>query len=171
MKISIIAAVALNGVIGNCNEIPWYIPEDLKHFKKITLGHHVLMGTSTYWSIIKALGKPLPGRTSLVLTRNANLEAPGCDKVYSFPHAREFAKAQGERELMVIGGASIYKLAMPETDCMYITEVNLLPKGDIFFPHVNLSDWNHQTSELLTSKVNRFLGFKYCTLTRISKGE
>lgn len=143
MKISIIVAVSQNGVIGKNNAIPWYLPEDLKHFKKITTGHHILMGRKTYESI----GKALPERTSLVITSNRDFEAPGCFTFPDINSAIEFAKKRNETELFVIGGAQIYKLAMPLAEKIYLTKIYKEVDGDIMFPKIDEGEWKEISNE------------------------
>lgn len=129
MRISAIVAVAKNGVIGSENQIPWHLPNDLRFFKKQTSGHHVIMGRVTF----KSLGKPLPNRTNIVITRNPYFLAEGVVVVNSIEEALRLAKTNGETEAFIIGGASIYEAAMPYVDRMYITEVDLEPEGDTRF--------------------------------------
>lgn len=129
MKISLILAVAENGVIGKNGKTPWHITSDLKHFKKITEGHHVLMGRKTYESI----GRPLPKRTNLVLTRDPNFLPEGCIVFKELEEALEFARTNGEEELIVIGGEEIYKLAEPLAHRIYMTRVHREYEGDRAF--------------------------------------
>lgn len=127
MKISLIVAASVNNVIGDSNKLPWYLPADLKHFKKITMGHHMIMGRKTYQSI----GKPLPGRVSIVVTRNKDFSAPGCKVVHSIKEALKFAKNEGENEVMVIGGGEIFKQALPLANHIYLTRIFSDIKGDV----------------------------------------
>ena len=133
MRISLIVARAQNGVIGVDNQLPWHLPCDLKYFKRVTLGKPVIMGRKTYESI----GRPLPGRTNVVVTRNADWSAPGVRVVQSLKDAVRMASAQAALddldEVMVIGGATLYAEVMPQVDRMYLTEVELTPTGDAFF--------------------------------------
>jgi dihydrofolate reductase len=145
MKISIIAAVSENSVIGQKGKIPWHIPEDLKRFKKITSGHHVIMGRKTF----EAIGHPLPNRTNIIITRNKqslllrnkNYEAPGCKVVNSLQEALSASKISKEREVFIIGGEQIYKLALPIADEIYLTQVHHIFKGDAFFPKIDTGKW------------------------------
>ena len=137
MNVSIIAAVSKNFVIGYKGIIPWHIPEDLKRFKKITSGHHIIMGRKTY----EAIGHPLPDRTNVVITRNKKYKAQGCVIVNSFKEAIVFAKNNKEMEAFIIGGEQIYKLALPIADKIYLTRVHHNFKGDSFFPKINTDNW------------------------------
>lgn len=136
MQISIIVARTENNVIGKDNQIPWYLPADLKYFKQTTVGHHIIMGRKCYESI----GKPLPGRINIVITRQKKYEAPGCLVVHSLEHALDIARIQGEDEAFIIGGAEIYRLALEQTTRLYITEVHAKVEGDVFFPEIG-EDW------------------------------
>ncbi len=135
MKISIIVAAAENGVIGKGNELPWRLSEDLKHFKKTTLGKPVVMGRKTYESV----GRPLPGRRNIIITRDTAYSAEGCEVAHSLAEA--IAKAGDVEEVMILGGGQIYGEALPVVNRMYLTRVNARPEGDAFFPHLNESEW------------------------------
>src|SRR3989344_7091005 len=131
--ILIIAAVAQNNVIGFKNRIPWHIPEDFKHFKDTTMGHPVLMGKNTFESIMATLGKPLPGRTNLVLSQE-DMEVPEGVHLY---HSLDQAFSEWRnKDLFVIGGASVYTQAMPHADTLYITHIAQPPEGDTSFPEI-----------------------------------
>lgn len=136
MKISIIAAVAKNGTIGKENDLPWRLAEDLRHFKRTTLGKPIIMGRKTFESIDK---KPLPGRRNIIVTRDPDYVAEGCIVVDSLDAA---LSAAGEvEEVMILGGAQIYHEILPVTDRMYLTRVEAEVEGDAFFPKFDLSDW------------------------------
>jgi len=138
MEISIIAAIGKDRSIGFEGKIPWYLPFDLYQFQKITTGHHLLMGRKTYESI----GRPLPGRTSIVLTRQSIQVPEGVLVAHSIEQAVQMAKNNGESELFVAGGAEVYRLAMPIANWMYLTVVNYTPpQADTFFPEFNPTDW------------------------------
>src|SRR3989338_4189692 len=149
MIISFVVAVAKNGVIGSHNDLPFYIPEDLKHFKNITEGHTVLMGRNTYNSIIKRLGKPLPNRKNVVVTHQTNFKPPEGVLVF---HSLEEALYELEKdtdELMVAGGAQIYKqLAdLNSVDKIYMTHVHREVEGDVMFPNIDLGTWKKTSEE------------------------
>ena len=137
MTISTIVAVAKNNVIGKDNDIPWYLPADLKYFKKITTGHHIVMGRKCYESI----GRPLPKRTNVVVTRNPFFIATGCLVTHNVAEAVQLAEDNGEEEVFIIGGGQIYEIALPHVDRIYLTEVDLEVEGDIFFPEINPEAW------------------------------
>ncbi len=149
MIISTIVAVAKNNVIGKDNDIPWYLPADLKYFKKVTTGHHIVMGRKCYESI----GRPLPKRTNVVVTRNPFFMATGCLVTHNVAEAVQLAEANGEEEVFIIGGGQIYEIALPHVDRIYLTEVDLEVEGDIFFPEIDEKNWTlvketkHQADE------------------------
>lgn len=126
-RVSLVVAVARNGVIGRDNGLAWHLSSDLKRFKALTLGKPMLMGRRTWDSI----GRPLPGRRSLVLTRDRGFRAEGAERVPSWDDA---LAAAPDGELMVVGGAEIYALALPEADRLHLTEVAAEPEGDVRFP-------------------------------------
>lgn len=146
--ISIISAVTENGVIGNKNDLPWYLAADLKRFSEITKPHTVIMGRKTYESIISRIGKSLPQRTNIIITRQKDLEAPGCTIVSSVDEALALP---GEK--FVIGGEEIFKLFISHADRMYITRIHANIDGDAKFPEYNESEWaeisreNHSKDE------------------------
>jgi len=137
MIISAIVATAKNNVIGKNNDIPWYLPADLKYFKKITLNHHIIMGRNCYESI----GRPLPKRTNVIVTRNLYYTASNCLIVHSIEEGLEIAKNNGVEEVFIIGGAQIYEQSVAYWDRLYLTEVDLEVEGDVFFPEIDLSNW------------------------------
>ena len=149
MTISAIVAIAKNNVIGKDNDIPWYLPADLKYFKKTTLNHHIIMGRNCYESI----GKPLPKRTNVVLTRNPFFIVSNCYVTHSIEEALELAKDNGEEEAFIIGGAQIYGQSMDLWDKLYLTEVDLEVEGDVILPEINFDEWEliseekHQADE------------------------
>jgi len=128
--ISLIAAVAESGVIGKDNKLPWHLPEDLQFFKRTTLGHPIIMGRKNFESI----GRALPGRTNIVLTRNLNFTAKGIIKAGSLKEAFDIAQKTGAEECFVIGGAEIYREALPFCQKLYITRVHGVFEGDTFMP-------------------------------------
>jgi len=138
MIISAIVAKAQNNVIGKANDIPWYLPNDLKYFKKITLNHHIVMGRKCFQSI----GKPLPKRTNIIVTKNPFYIVSNCYIANSIEEALSIAHDNGEEELMIIGGGEIYRLTQQLWDRLYITEVKADIEGDIIFPEIDLDHWN-----------------------------
>jgi len=135
MTISIIVAASENNVIGAAGELPWRLSEDLKHFKATTMGKPIVMGRKTWESI----GRPLPGRQNIVITRQAKFNAEGCDVVASLDEAA--ATAGDEQEIMVIGGGEIYSLALPMAGRLYLTRVHTEIDGDAFFPEIDETEW------------------------------
>lgn len=134
--VSIIVAMANNRTIGINNTLPWRCPEDLKHFKSLTMGHHMIMGRKTFDSI----GKPLPGRTTVVVTRNTSLKIEGCIIANSLQQAIDVCA--GDKEIFIVGGAELYAQALPLADTLYITEIQQNIQGDAFFPEFNNSKWH-----------------------------
>jgi dihydrofolate reductase len=137
MKISCIVAMNHQNIIGANNQIPWYLPADLKYFKKTTLGHAVIMGRNCFESI----GKPLPNRTNIVISRDAFFIASSCIVVRSVAEALEVAHSIGETEAFIIGGGQIYDQTQDLWDCLYLTLVDCPCEGDVFFPDINLQKW------------------------------
>jgi len=143
--VSLLVAVARNGVIGRNNALPWHLPEDLKRFKALTLGYPVVMGRRTYESIIEQAGKPLPGRENIVVTRRSGYVAPGCRVVHSLEDA--LAAASGANKVFVIGGAEIFALALPLATRLDVTEVHADVQGDVFFPAYDRGEWGEVSRE------------------------
>lgn len=140
MKISMIAAMARNGVIGKANDLPWHLPDDMKYFMQTTKGHHVIMGRKNYESLPEKF-RPLPNRSSIVVTRQNNYNAPGCIVVHKLEDGIGVAKHGQESELFIIGGAEIYKLGFPLADRLYLTEIDGDVEGDTFFPLFRKESW------------------------------
>lgn len=141
--ITIIAAIANNNALGKDNDLIWHLPADLKRFKKVTSGHHILMGRNTYESI----GKPLPNRTTVIITRNPNYKAEGCVIVSSIEKAIAIAKE--DEQVFIIGGAQIYKQAMEVdlVDQLDITLVHESFEADVFFPNIDPEIWEESSRE------------------------
>lgn len=138
MKISAIAAMGKNRVIGKDNRLMWKLPLEMKHFKETTTGHHMIMGRKTF----ESHPKPLPNRTSIVLTRNTSYEVPeGCFTAQTFEEALQIAKDRGESEVFVTGGAEIYTLSLPFLNQIYLTEIDFDQEGDAYFPKFDLEKW------------------------------
>ncbi|MFA6486366.1 MAG: dihydrofolate reductase [Candidatus Magasanikbacteria bacterium] len=145
MSFSLIVAVAKNNCIGIKNQLPWNIPEDLKHFKELTLGKTCLMGQATLDSIVGYLGHPLPGRKTAVLTHDKNYSAPADVRVfYSIDEAWEKLK---DEDVFVCGGASIYAQTINRVDTLYITHVDKIVDGDAFFPAIDKNIWRESARE------------------------
>lgn len=139
MRVSLLVAAAKNGVIGRSGGLPWRLSADLRRFKQLTLGHHIIMGRKTFDSI----GRALPGRTSIVVSRQAKLAIPpACLRCHSLNEALRFAEAAGDTEAFVIGGAEIFSLALPLVSRVYLTIVEAQVPGDTFFAPLDPRDWN-----------------------------
>ncbi|MFB2829417.1 type 3 dihydrofolate reductase [Aeromonas jandaei] len=149
MKISMIAAMAHDRVIGKDNQMPWHMPADLAHFKRVTLGKPVLMGRKTFESI----GRPLPGRRNLVISRNPDYQAEGIEVVGSVEAALALLADNEVAEVMVIGGGHLYAELLPRADCLYLTRIELMVEGDTRFPAFEDEQWQcvereaHQADE------------------------
>ncbi len=133
-KVIAIAAIGRNRVLGNGNKLLWHIPDDLKRFKELTRGHPVIMGRKTFESILGYLGKPLPERENIVVTRSAVLTYPGVIAASSIGEALEKARACDADDIFIIGGAQIYEAALPYTDALQVTIIDDEKEGDAFFP-------------------------------------
>lgn len=147
MRLSIIVAAAENGAIGRDNALPWHLPGDLAYFRRVTMGKPVVMGRKTFESI----GRPLPGRTNIVITRDRSWRHEGVHALASLEQAlvlaADVAVADGADELMVIGGAEIYAAALPLAARVYLTEVHAEIEGDVFFPELDRADWREVSRE------------------------
>lgn len=142
MRISIIAAIASNGVIGAGDGLPWHCPADLKFFKRMTMGSYLLMGRKTF----ETVGKPLPGRKTVVITRQTDYAVEGVLVAFSLDEAIELAS--GQKEIFIAGGAEIYALALERADRMYLTRIHQAFEGDTYFPKFEEADWE------LTAKLD-----------------
>jgi dihydrofolate reductase len=143
--VSIIAALARNRAIGRGNDMPWRLPEDLKRFRRLTMGHAVIMGRKTFESI----GSALPGRSNIVITRSRDWNPPGCVVVHSLDSG--LARVGNPEDAFVIGGAQIYTLALPLAGRLYLTEIEREFEGDAFFPEFDRSRWREVSRERHTS--------------------
>lgn len=139
--ITIIAAVAKNNALGKDNQLIWHLPADLKRFKKVTLGHHIIMGRKTF----ESLGKPLPNRTTIIITRNTNYYAEGCIVVNSLEEAINTAKV--DENPFILGGAEIYKQALEIADVLDLTLVHYKFEADVFFPKIDFNNWKEMSRE------------------------
>jgi len=156
--VSLIVAVAKNGVIGINNTLPWHLPEDLKRFNALTMGHHIIMGRKTYDS----LGRLLPGRSTVIVTRNKNYQVEGAIVAHSLEDA---IKACGsDDEVFLIGGAELYQDGLKRANKLYLTEIDASYEGDAHFPEFSVSDWHLVEHEVHTSANG--LGFTYKTYQR-----
>jgi dihydrofolate reductase len=159
--LTLIAAVARNGVIGIANRLPWQLPADLKHFKELTTGHAVIMGRKT-WESLPAKFRPLPGRRNIVVTRNDSFRAEGATVATSLPDA--VAAANGD-EAFVIGGAELYKAALPLADRLQLTEIDAIYEGDTWFPAIDPARWRETARETHGDEAGP--GYAFVTYQRI----
>ncbi len=160
MLVSLIVAMAKHRVIGWNDQIPWHLSADLKHFKSLTMGKPIIMGRKTFESI----GRALPGRRNLVLSKQKNLIIAGCEV---FSHLEEaLATCDDQQEVMVIGGAAVYKKALPIADRMYLTFVDHEFNGDTFFPEWDEQEWQEVTSETHSPDDKNAYAYRFVTLDR-----
>jgi dihydrofolate reductase len=162
MKLSIVVAMCRNRVIGRDNAMPWHLPADLGHFKKITMGKPIVMGRKTFESI----GRPLPGRHNIVITRDAAYAVEGCTVVNSVDAALEAAGDAGE--VMVVGGANLYEQLLPRVDTIHLTEIHAEPEGDTFFPEINDSEWREVEREDFSADDKNPHDYSFVKLERVS---
>ena len=141
-RLAVIAAVARNGIIGSGNKMPWHIPADLRHFRALTTGHRVVMGRRTWESI----GRPLPGRENVIVSRDRSLSIPGCIVVNSFDDA--LVGSSLPLPVFCIGGAKLYGEALPHADKFYLTEIDAAFEGDTRMPSIDANDWRECSREL-----------------------
>jgi dihydrofolate reductase len=161
MKISIIVAASTNNVIGKDGGLPWRLPEDLKRFKEITMGKPMIMGRATWESI----GRALPGRQNIVMTRQSDFVATGCDVVATIQEA--LAIAGDAAEVMIIGGGNLYQQFLPQTDRIYFTRVHTSIDGDTSFPELNENEWRVAAEEHFPGGSAREYAFDILTMDRI----
>jgi len=163
MTISIIAALASNNVIGRDNEMPWHLPADLKRFKALTMGHHLVMGRKTF----EAIGRPLPGRTTVVVTRRGAFAAPDVVVAPSIDAALD--TAHGDSEVFIAGGAEIYEQMIHRADRMYLTRVHADVGGDAFFPDFDdVTEWSLVDSEHHEPDEKNALPYSFLTYERVA---
>lgn len=161
MIISLIVAMDKNNVIGKDNKMPWHIPDDLKRFKKLTMGKPIIMGRKTFESI----GKPLPGRINIILTKDVNYSQDGCNVVHSVDEALKFCK--GNDELMVIGGAKIYEQFLIMAKKIYLTLVDDEYEGDTYFPELDMREWEESMVEESRDPESKSPNYTFKVLTRL----
>lgn len=152
--------MARNRTIGIDNTLPWRIPEDLKHFKALTMGHCMIMGRKTFDSI----GKPLPGRTSIVVTRNRELQIAGCTMAHSLEEA--ITACAGNEDVFVVGGAELYAQTLPLADTLYVTEIQQDVEGDAHFPEFDRQLWREVAREVRHQDMPQYLEYHFVTYAR-----
>ena len=161
--LAIVVAAAENNVIGSGNRLPWRLPDDLKRFKALTLGKPVVMGRRTWESI----GRPLPGRANIVVSRQPGLRIEGCTVVDSLTQA--LAAAAGHPEVMVIGGAEIYRQALASTTTVHLTRVHASVAGDVYFPELPAQEWAQADVQFHPADERHEYAFSFVTLQRIRR--
>jgi len=161
MRISLIVAISENKVIGHEGGLPWHLSADLRRFKRLTMGHHLVMGRKTFESI----GRLLPGRTTVVLTRNADYRIEGAVIASDFGSA--IANVAGDDELFVVGGQEIYRLALPHVDRMYLTAVHATVEGDTHFPDIGWDDWDLIEDERFAADEKNDYDYSFRVLERV----
>ena len=160
MMVTMVVAIAENNAIGKNNQLLWHLPKDLKHFKTITSGHTVIMGRKTFDSV----GKPLPNRRNIVVTRNRELSIGNVEVVNDLATALELCS--GEQEVFIVGGAEIYKQAMKDTGRIYLTVVHASFEADTFFPEIDHDIWKVIASESHEPDEKHAFGYTFSTLER-----
>jgi dihydrofolate reductase len=166
MILSLLVAAAKNNVIGKDNKLPWHLPNDLKYFKNLTWGMPILMGRKTFDSI----GKPLPGRKSIVITRNESWAEEGVSVVHSIDEAIAKAESFGVKEIFVIGGAEIFRTALLQADRIYLTRIHQNIDGDVFFPQINEADWQLASERFCEADEKNSYNHSYQVWERKKKG-
>jgi dihydrofolate reductase len=163
-RVNLIVAWSRDRVIGRGGTLPWHLPQDLRRFKLTTLGHPIVMGRRTWESI----GRPLPGRRSIVVTRNARWSAPGCERADSLSQA--LSMCEGASEVFVIGGAELFAEALPLAQRLFLTEIDAAFDGDTFFPPIDLARWREISREHLEPTGDRPFGVDFITLEPAETG-
>ena len=161
--ISLIVAKAENNVIGSRNNLPWYLPADLRRFKELTTGHTVVMGRKTFESILARLGTPLPNRRNVLLTRDITAAPEGVDVVHDIESVRSL-----EGTVFVIGGAEVYRQLLPYAEKLYVTEVKAQIDGDVYFPAIDLREWREVSRESHKKDEKNQYDFDFVVYDRIS---
>ena len=164
MMISLIVAVAENNVIGKDNKLPWHLPADLKYFKQTSAGHPVIMGRGTF----ESLGKPLPGRTNIIITRQQHYKADGCIITDSLETAIAFARETGTDEAFILGGGDIFRQSMFLAHRIYLTRIFHNFEGDTFFPELNAVDWKLISEKLQSPDEKNKYSFSFQVFERMN---
>jgi dihydrofolate reductase len=160
MIVSLIVAMAKNRVIGANGAIPWRLPNELQLFKRVTMGHHIIMGRKTWESI----GRLLPGRTTVIVTRQKDYAVAGAVVAASLDDA--IAACGGDNEVFVIGGGELYRLALPLARRIYLTTVDASPAGDTLMPEFDLAAWREVSAETYAADERHAFGYRFCVLER-----
>lgn len=160
MKISFVVAMDKNRIIGANNQLPWNLPADLAHFKRLTLNKPIVMGRKTYESI----GRPLPQRRNIIVTRNADYAVEGCEVFTSLDAA--LGNLKGEEEVMVIGGGELFAQVLPQASTLYLTIVDAKVDGDVYFPDWNANEWQEVESQFNEADEKNPFNYTFLTLKR-----
>jgi dihydrofolate reductase len=163
MIVSMIAAMGKNHVIGKDNQMMWHLPLEYKYFKETTLNHCIITGRKNYESI----GRPLPGRTNIIVTRDTALQIEGCIVVNSIDAALEYAKSKGETEAFITGGGQIYEASLPLVDKIYLTLVDFSPDGDVFFPRFDQEKYTKLEVACMPVGENNSIAWTAYTYTKL----
>ena len=164
MKVSIIAALSTNGIIGRDNQVPWRQSTDMKRYKALTMGHHLITGRKTFESV----GRPLPGRTTVVVTRQPGYQPEGVVVVNSLDEALRIAAAAGDDEAFINGGAEVYAQALHRADRMHLTRVHAEVEGDTYFPEFDdVSEWRLVDSEHFEADEKNEYPYSFLTYERV----
>lgn len=167
MKLSAIVAASRNNAIGLRGNLLWSLPRDMQYFKKVTYGHHVLMGRKSYESLPDAF-RPLPGRINIVVTRQKDFKADGCKVVSTFEEGIQFAKESGESELMILGGGEVYAQLLSVTDRVYLTKVDYeFEEADAYFPELDMKDWKVISREKHLADSKHQYNFEFIVLDKV----
>ncbi len=164
--LAMIVAASENNVIGNDGDLPWKLSADLKRFKRLTMGHHIIMGRKTFDSI----GVLLPGRQTVIVTRQTDYQFPGAAVVHSIEAAVEVARAAGDSLPFVVGGAEIYRLAMPKTTIIHLTRVHADVQGDTVLPNIEVSRWSRSEAERHAADERNDFDYSFEVWERIESG-
>ena len=159
-RLSLIVAMAKNRVIGADNRIPWHLPNELKLFKSLTMGHHIVMGRKTYESI----GRLLPGRTTVIVTRQKDYVVPGAIVAHSVAEA--ITACNGDDEIFVIGGADLFRETLPIADRLYLTTVDAEPEGDTFMPEFDSGEWKETSAQAFEKDEKHAYPYRLAVLDR-----
>lgn len=161
MSISLIVAMSDNRVIGNNNQLPWHLPNDLKHFKALTMGKTIVMGRKTYESI----GKALPGRRNIVMSSDLNFKAPDCQVVHTMEDLEEIVDFR-DSEIMIIGGARLFEQFLERASALYLTQVHAVVRGDVMFPELK-GMWKEETRERFEADTEHAFAYSFIKLQKI----
>jgi dihydrofolate reductase len=161
-RLSLIVAMAKNRVIGADNKIPWHLPNELKLFKSLTMGHHIVMGRKTYESI----GRLLPGRTTVIVTRQEDYAVPGAIVAHSIDEA--LAACKDDDEVFVIGGADLFRETLPIADRLYLTTVDAEPEGDTFMPELDADAWKESSAQAFGKDEKHAYAYRLTVLDRLN---